>query len=450
MSKSKAILLTLTFASLLFSFAFCENDVALVVNGDSIYRDELDYALAKYEADSGPVSDEIKEKLTDGLIDSQLYLQEAERRGITAKVFAGEEEIEELLMSKPQASQEAKNERDRAEKIILRYKMREIIPSKVIAAIKEEVTENDKGFLDEYQKRAEKMRVKYIKIDPVPLAGSMEISEDEVKTFYDDHGDQFERPAVNRYAVLYFDPRDYIGMVSVTPQMLTEHYKEHADDFKSDKLVKVKYVLFRTKDYSKQVYSLGVNSKQYYDDNLDKFVEPAEARIRVISMKKPCSKKKIRSLESELKQGVPFPELAKKYSDDISTASNGGDLGYIKAGTLKEPYDTIAFDLDSGQVSKVIETDNNYCVLSVEEKKDVDIIPFDEVSGRIEEQLLNEAAKPLVLADAKRFKIEAKKTGFEKAATRKSADGVRNGLFQVIRQGSDDRKEPVVHECGNG
>ncbi|MFH1710660.1 MAG: peptidylprolyl isomerase, partial [bacterium] len=170
----------------------------------------------------------------------------------------------------------------------------------------------------------------------------------------------------------------------------------------------------------------------------------------VISMKKPCSKKKIRSLESELKQGVPFPELAKKYSDDISTASNGGDLGYIKAGTLNEPYDMIAFSLEDGQVSEIIETDKSYCVFSVGEKKDVDITPFDEVKDRIEAQLLNEAAKPLVLADAKRFKIEAKKTGFEKAATRKALTVFETDYFRSSDRVPTIGKSPLFMNAAMG
>jgi peptidyl-prolyl cis-trans isomerase D len=418
---------------LLFSFflllpCLAENDIAIIVNGDNIYKDEFDYAMAKYEdsykrffGDNMDVAvrEKMKKELTEDLVNRQLYLQEAKRRGITAKAFAGEEEIEELLMSDPESTLEGKGIWDRAEKVILAYKMREIITPKVIASIKEDVSVSDKEVLDEYLKRAEKMRIKYLKIDPVPMAENMEISEDEIRSYYKGNSDQFKRPAVKEYAVLFFDPYDYIGMVAITPQMKTEYYKEHINDFKSDKLAKVKYVLFRTKDYTKQVDDLGVNLRKYYEENLDKFVVPAEARIKFISLKKPCDRKKLKSLGNELKRGIPFSELARKYSDDISTASNGGDLGYLKKGILKEPLNGIAFGLKSGQMSDIIETENNYCVFFVDEKKEEHVASFDEVKDKIEEQLLNESARPLALTDAKRFKIEARKIGFEKAAAQK-------------------------------
>lgn len=405
-----------------------ENEVAITVNGDNIYKDEFDYALARYEDSyrrhfgdniDDSVREKMKKELIDDLVEKQLYLQEAKRRGITAKMFAGEEEIEELLMLNPRTSAEAEADRDRAEKVILAFKARQIIPPKVIAALREDVSADDKEVNDEYLKRAEKIRAKYLKVDPFEIANNMEISLDEVKAYYREHGDLFRRPEIKKYAALFFDPIDYAGMVSVTPKMCADYYNEHFNEFKSDKLARARYVVFRTKDYLNQVIDLGVNPERYYQDNLDKFMEPAEAKIRFISLKKPCDAKKLQALRNDMKQGVPFPELAKNYSDDQASAENGGDLGFIKEGTLKEPYNGIAFGLSAGQVSDIIDIGNSYCVFFVEEKKEGHVVSFDEAKDGIEEQLLNEAAKPLALTDAKRFKIEARKTGFEKAAAKK-------------------------------
>ena len=428
----------LLFFMLAFSPCIAENEIALTVNGDNVYRDEFDFALSRYEDSyrkhfweniDDAVRDRIKKEMIEDLVNDQLYIHEAKRRGITAKTYAGEEEIEDLLMSKPQTSPETEGGRDRAEKIILAYKMRELIPPKVIAAIKEDIAESDTGFLEEYRKRAENMRVRYLTVDPVEIANNMEISEDEIKAYYRSNSERFRHPAIKEYAVLYFDPYEYTGMVSITEKMLEDNYRENIDAMKSEKLAKVKYVLFRIKDYASRIYDVGVNLRKYYEDNLDQFIEPAEARIRLITLKKPVNWSKMRALENGLKQGVAFPELAKQYSDDAATAANGGDLGYIKKGTLKEPYNGIAFGLAEGQVSGIVETDNSYCVVSVEEKKEAYILPFEEVRDMIEEKLLYEAAKPLAQADAKRFKIEAKKNGFEKAAMKKGAAVFETDFF---------------------
>lgn len=429
----------------LLTFAYCESEVAIVVNGDKIYKDEYDYALSKYE-DSykryfGEDHDEatmsrMKKELIEDLIERQLYIEEAVRRGINAKVFAGEEEIEELVMKDPifytdgkfdveksirlnlESSRELKHIRDRAESVILADKIREILPSKVIAVLKEDVSVDDKEVVDEYLNRSEKMRVRYIKVDPSAIANNMGITEDEIKTYFNQHAEDFRRPAVKKYAVLFFDPEDYAGMVSVSDKMLEEYYLDNMDELRTKKQAKAKFVLFRVKDYVGRIYQPGVNLRQYYEGNIEKYVQPAEARVRFIFIKKPCTDEKILALADDLKRGADFAGLAREYSDD-PTSVNGGDLGYIKEGTLKEPFNGIAFNLESGEVSGLIETDKGFSVLAVQDIKDERLREFDEVKGEIEQQLLYEAAKPLALSEAKRFKIEAKKLGFEEAADNK-------------------------------
>lgn len=416
---------------LLAAPCFADSDVAISVNGDNIYKDEFDYILQNTPgvAANEAALEQKKEALVGDLIDYQLYLQEAKRRGITAKMFAGEEEIDDYLLSDPPASGEEKAARDRAERVILKYKESQIIPIKVIAAIKEDIPEDDVKVIEEYYKRAEKIKIKYIQVDPYAIANNMEISGDDVKAYYKDHMDQFTNPAVKRYQILFFDPKDFTAGVNLSPQRESKYYDEHADEMSTARSVNVKYVLFRTKDYLDQLIDLGVNTRQYYQENLDKFAEAPEAKVRVISLKKPLDKKKLQDLQGEIKQWVSFSDLAKKYSDDPALAQSGGDLGIIKKGILKEPFNSIVFSLNAGEVSDPVEAGDSYEIFYVEQKKDGRIPAFDEVKDAIEELLLADAADPLALADAKRFKVEAKKYGFEKAAANKRLTVFETGMF---------------------
>lgn len=429
------------------TFAFCQNDTAISVNGDRIYKDDLDHALAVYEDSykryfgeniDAAVNAKMKKELIDDLIDRQLYIQEAKRRGITAKVYAGEEEIEELMMKDPrfrtegrfddrkyeqfnmEGVKEVKAFRDRAEAVILAEKIREVLPSKVIAALKEDVSISDKEVLDEYFNRAEKMRVAYVKIDPVSIANNTDISEDEIRSYYEQHQEVFRVPKTLKYAQLYFDPEDSIGKVSVSDGMLREYYEEHREDYWTSKQVQVKYVLFNTKDYTDKVLKTGVNPRQYYENNLDKFIEPAEARVSFLSMKKPVPDDIMAALIKDMAQNMEFSFLAKKYSDDPSTSRSGGDLGYVRKGTLKDPFDGVAFGLETGEASNIIETDKGYYVIAVQDKKAERVRTYEEVKDEIERDAVDYDARPFALADARRFRIEAARSGFEAAAKRKN------------------------------
>ena len=433
--------------SLLTAFPVHADDEAIIVNGDVITQDDYQYALAKYREaytkDFGDTSDmtsqsKIKKELISDLVDKLLYMQEARRRGITAKAFATEEEIDELVTPNSTSTLEAEQARKKAEYTVLSYKFREIIPSKTIAAMKEDITPDDSSVQAEFMNRAEKMTARYIKIDPVEIVNEMSVRDDDLKAYYKQHSRDFTKPSMKKYITFFFDPGDFANRENITPQKTADYYSQHPGDFMTEKLVKVKYVLFRIKDYTRNIYDTGINPREYYEDNIEKFGMPAEVHVRFIQINKPADQAKIKALSAELKQGVSFSALARKYSDDAFTAENGGDLGYVKKGSLKEPYDTIAFSMKSGETSGVIETEKSYGVISVEDRHEEHFESFDDAQGRIEEELLGDAAKPLALTEAKRFKLEARRNGFENAARKKGIEVYETEYF------SPSKSDPIL------
>jgi len=58
-----------------------------------------------------------------------------------------------------------------------------------------------------------------------------------------------------------------------------------------------------------------------------------------------------------------FAELAKNFSNDANTASQGGDLGVVSVGELHLDLEKAAWALDIGQVSDIIETPEGFHLL---------------------------------------------------------------------------------------
>ena len=58
-----------------------------------------------------------------------------------------------------------------------------------------------------------------------------------------------------------------------------------------------------------------------------------------------------------------FADLAAENSDDAANAGSGGDLGYLQPGATVEPFNTVAFELDNGTISSVVETDFGFHIL---------------------------------------------------------------------------------------
>lgn len=79
---------------------------------------------------------------------------------------------------------------------------------------------------------------------------------------------------------------------------------------------------------------------------------------------------KITSIKRRLDNGEDFAALAKQFSEDPS-AENGGDLGFVKKGTLNElRFEEMVFSLDVGRISDVFESRLGFHIVMTVAKKD--------------------------------------------------------------------------------
>jgi peptidyl-prolyl cis-trans isomerase C len=128
--------------------------------------------------------------------------------------------------------------------------------------------------------------------------------------------------------------------------------------------------------------------RAFYDKNPDQFKQPETVRashilIRVTADASDTVKKEKRtqidSVRTLVKNGEKFADVAKKFSEDPSSAVNGGDLGFFGRGQMVPEFDTAAFSLKTNEISEVITTQFGYHVLMVTDRKPAQTIPFDQV-----------------------------------------------------------------------
>jgi parvulin-like peptidyl-prolyl isomerase len=59
---------------------------------------------------------------------------------------------------------------------------------------------------------------------------------------------------------------------------------------------------------------------------------------------------------AEMKKGASFAETARKYSDDVTSAREGGELGMVSHGMLPPELDTRIFQIPTGKISEPIQS----------------------------------------------------------------------------------------------
>jgi peptidyl-prolyl cis-trans isomerase SurA len=85
-------------------------------------------------------------------------------------------------------------------------------------------------------------------------------------------------------------------------------------------------------------------------------------------LKKKFKDKAIALIDS-IKAGKDFAELARKYSDDPGSASQGGDLGFVKKGVFYPEFEEAAFKLNVGQISGVVESPVGFHIIQLLERR---------------------------------------------------------------------------------
>lgn len=104
------------------------------------------------------------------------------------------------------------------------------------------------------------------------------------------------------------------------------------------------------------------------------------------------AKKKAEKIIKQLNEGADFKELAKKYSSDDATASNGGDLGYFDLDDMTEEFSNAVKKLNKDEYTKepVKTTYGYHIILKTGEKDKPNLKKVkSDIINKLTEQKLN-------------------------------------------------------------
>jgi peptidyl-prolyl cis-trans isomerase C len=135
---------------------------------------------------------------------------------------------------------------------------------------------------------------------------------------------------------------------------------------------------------------------RFYHDNRDGFRRPAQVRVSHILLRLPADatdaqrravRTKALEIRSRLRDGDDFEALARQFSEDKATVSEGGDLGFFARGTLVDSFEEPVFLLMPGQISDILETQYGFHIAKVTDRQLAAMRSLDEVRDTIREIL---------------------------------------------------------------
>jgi peptidyl-prolyl cis-trans isomerase D len=237
-------------------------------------------------------------------------------------------------------------------------------------------------------------------------------------------------------AVANLDPDTFLKQVQVSGADVSAYYGKNSNEFQLPERASVEYVTFSADSLQPTISVSDDEIKQYYEEHIADFgtQEQRQAAHILIAVAKQASdadKQAAKATAEEVlqqvkKSPVRFAALAKQYSQDPGSASNGGDLGMFGRGAMVKPFEESVFSLRAGEVSDLVQTDYGYHIIKLLSIKPAKAQAMSEVRGAIAQRLKSQYAGDKFAELAEKFN----NTVYEQSDTLKPAAELVNATVQ--------------------
>ncbi|HPS38795.1 MAG TPA: peptidylprolyl isomerase [Candidatus Cloacimonadota bacterium] len=224
------------------------------------------------------------------------------------------------------------------------------------------------------------------------IATKVDLSPDNLKAQY-----FRENSSMNGKAIL-FKYQD-AGRVAVTDAEVRERYEADKETkYRKDQVSGIKYVVIR--------------------------IEASEADAAKI-------KQEIDQIYNRILRGEDFYDLAKRYSEDPGSATNGGSLGEFGKGQMVREFEAVAFALKPGEISQPVRTSFGWHIVKCLAKGGTPSEPKVTASHILLKVEPSEATREALIAKAMTIREKAAGKGIEAVAGEYGLELKDSGLISL-------------------
>jgi peptidyl-prolyl cis-trans isomerase C len=145
--------------------------------------------------------------------------------------------------------------------------------------------------------------------------------------------------------------------------------------------------------------------EEFYAANTEQFEQPEQVEASHILIQvapdaseedKAAKLEEIEAIQVRLEGGEDFAVVAGETSQDAGSAERGGSLGFFGRGQMIPAFEEVAFSLEPGELSEIVETQFGYHLITVSDKREAGTVPLEEVSEQIGVFLTNQKQQQLI------------------------------------------------------
>jgi peptidyl-prolyl cis-trans isomerase D len=229
---------------------------------------------------------------------------------------------------------------------------REIISDQLQSGILQTAAATQDELQQAYMLQGQQRRFRYITLPVTGFHDQVEISDEDIKQYYESHADEFMTPERVRVQYLLLDMDDIVVDNPVDEQALEALYRDRAETYVTPEQRRVRHILVQLPQ--------------------DADAAAADAALQ-----------KARDAIKRIQAGEAFADVAKELSDDPGSAANGGDLGMFGRGIMTPAFEEAAFSLAPGELSEPVKSPFGYHVIEVLEIEPEVATPLEEIRDEL-------------------------------------------------------------------
>ena len=196
----------------------------------------------------------------------------------------------------------------------------------------------------------------------------------------------------------------YAATATPDDAAIQSYYDAHKSEYMTPETVDLKYIEVSLAQLASKVSVDDAQLKAYYEEQKaktpERFAQAEQRHIRhiLLAVNDPkddaAVKSKAESLLKRAQGGEDFSKLAKEFSQDPGSASQGGDLGWSESKVFVGPFADAAFSMKEGEIRGPVKTQFGYHILKLDGIRAPSVKSFEESKAELEPEFKrNEAEK---------------------------------------------------------
>ncbi|MAK56480.1 MAG: peptidylprolyl isomerase [Pusillimonas sp.] len=195
-----------------------------------------------------------------------------------------------------------------------------------------------------------------------------------------------------------FDAANYQADIQVSDADIQSWYEKNQEQLRVPEYVQADYLLLNEAAAMAAVSEPTEEQlREYYEQNKRRYVLPPRVQLSHILIQagadasaddKEAARKKAQEIAAQVAQSPEqFANIAQESSEDIGSANQGGQLGWVTRGTLPANLEEAVFALEKGAVSGVVEGPDGFHVFLANDVQTERGETFEQAKAKVEAEV---------------------------------------------------------------